>query len=83
MQSEPQKILELQVKVSKILGVGFIFSIVWVAGVGSFIAVLLGVYARKLIKGSDGQVAGIKMAWWCIIVGMIGTIIMPIILFSK
>jgi hypothetical protein len=82
MQTD-QEILDLQVKVSKILGVGFVFSLVWVAGIGSLVAVILGLYARKLIIDSNGEVGGIKMAWWCIVVGTLGTIIMPIILITK
>lgn len=83
MQPVQQQLIDLQVKVSKILGLAFIFSIVWVAGIGSCAAFLLGVYALRLIKGSSEKIAGVGMAWWCIIAGAIGTAIMPFILFRK
>ena len=73
--------LELQIKVSKILSRGFVFSIVWLAGFGSLIAVISGFQALKIINRSQDKIAGIKMAWWCIIVGRLGIIILPISLF--
>ena len=72
--------LELQVKVSKILAQGFVFSIVWLGGIGSLIALVSGLRARKIINRSNGKINGLKMAWWCIIVGALGTIIMPTII---
>jgi hypothetical protein len=69
--------LELQINVSKLLSHGFIFSVVWLGGIGSFLALLSGLKARKIINQSDGKIAGIKMAWWCIIVGALGTTLMP------
>lgn len=62
---------------SKLLSHGFIFSVVWLGGIGSFLALLSGLKARKIINQSDGEIAGIRMAWWCIIVGALGTILMP------
>ena len=73
--------LALQIKVSKILSRGFVFSIVRLAGVGSLIAVVSGLQARKIIKQSGGKIAGIKLAWWCIVVGALGMIISPVLLF--
>jgi len=70
--------LELQIKVSKILSRGFIFSIVWLAGIGSLIAFISGLQARKIINRSNGEIIGLKMAWWWIIVGALGMIILPI-----
>ena len=70
--------LELQIKVSKILSRGFIFSLVWLAGIGSLIAFVSGLQARKIINQSNGEITGLKIAWWCIIVGAIGVIILPI-----
>jgi hypothetical protein len=69
--------LELQINVGKLLSHGFIFSVVWLGGIGSFLALLSGLKARKIINQSDGKIAGIRMAWWCIIVGALGTILMP------
>ncbi len=76
--------LELQVKVSRILSRGFIFSIVWLAGLGSLIALISGLQAKKIINQSNGEIVGAKMAWWCIIVGTIGLIAFPFVfIFSK
>ena len=68
--------LELQIRISKLLSLGFSFSIVWLAGVGSLIAFILGLKARKIINQSDGEISGLKMAWWCIIAGGIGMIVL-------
>jgi hypothetical protein len=70
MQASPQ--LALQLRVSKMLGQGFAFSIVGAGGVGSLIALIIGLRARALIKRSGGEIAGIRMAWWCIIAGSLG-----------
>ena len=73
--------LDLQLKVSKILSRGFVFSLVWMGGVGSLIAFVSGLHAIHLIKKSSGSVGGIKMAWWCIIVGLVGMIAGPILIY--
>jgi hypothetical protein len=82
MTTEVSSKLELQVKVSKILANGFVFSLIWLGGIGSLIAFISGLRARKIINRSNGEIGGIKMAWWCIIVGAFGTIILPIIIIS-
>ncbi|HYX71979.1 MAG TPA: hypothetical protein VE732_04355 [Nitrososphaera sp.] len=74
--------LELQVKVSKMLALGFVLSIVGIGGLGSLAAMILGFKAKRLIKQSNGEIAGIRMAWWCIIVGALGTLILPPLLIS-
>jgi hypothetical protein len=74
--------LELQVKVSKILSRGFVFSITWIGGIGSLIALISGLKAREIIKQSKGELAGMKMAWWCIIVGGIGMRVAPLVIIS-
>ena len=74
-------ILELQVKTSRMLALGFTLSIVWLLGVGSLIAFILGLKGRRIIKQSDGKIRGLKMAWWCIIVGAVETVIaIPVLL---
>jgi hypothetical protein len=75
MREDPK--LALQVRVSKMLGVGFDLSIVGTGGVSSLIALLIGLRARKIIKGSGGEISGMRMAWWCIIVGAVGTLVLP------
>jgi hypothetical protein len=69
--------LDEQVRVSKMLGVGFACSILGVGGIASLVAFIIGLRARKIIKQNDGQIAGIKMAWWCIIAGALGTLALP------
>jgi hypothetical protein len=83
MDAEIPHNLELQGKVSKILSRGFIFSIVWLGGIGSLIAFLSGLQARRLIKNANGEISGIKMAWWCIIVGAFGMVILPLLILYR
>jgi hypothetical protein len=83
MNIEAPPNLELQIKVSKILSRGFVFSIVWLGGVGSLIAFISGLQARKIINQSNGKIAGLKMAWWCIIAGALGMIILPFVIFFR
>ena len=83
MSAEIPPNLELQIKVSKILSRGFVFSIVWMGGIGSFIAFISGLKARKIICHSNGEIGGIKMAWWCIIAGALGMIILPLMIISN
>ena len=82
MNKEVLPNLELQIKVSKILSRGFVFSLVWLGGIGSLIALISGLQARRLIKKSNGEIVGIKMAWWCIIAGGFGVVILPIMIYS-
>ncbi len=63
-------------RVSRMLGFGLALSLAWTGGVSSLIAFVIGLRARKLIKnGRDGEIAGIKMAWWCIIAGAVGALV--------
>jgi hypothetical protein len=77
--------LELQVKVSKMLGIAFAFSIVSLSGIGSLIALLLALRARSMIKNSQEPISGGLLLWWCIIAGALGTLTVPgtIMLFVK
>lgn len=72
--SEAPTQLEAQVRLSKLLGLGFACSLVWAAGVGSLIALCIGIRARRIIKQSGGELAGIRLAWWCIIAGAFGIV---------
>jgi hypothetical protein len=69
--------LTAQIRISKILSRGFIFSIVWLAGLGSLVALISGIYALRLINKSKGQLTGKWMAWWCIIAGAFGVVLLP------
>ncbi len=67
--------LFLQMRVSRMLGVGFALTLLWIGGCGSLVAFVIGLRARKLIKQGGGQIVGMRMAWWCIIVGAVGSLV--------
>jgi predicted CDP-diglyceride synthetase/phosphatidate cytidylyltransferase len=69
--------LEKQVKVSKMLGMAFVLSITGIVGVGSLIALILGWKALRIIQASEGRIGGRLMAWWCILAGALGALIIP------
>lgn len=79
--------LEQQVRVSKILGLGFVFSIapfvvlrvLLLAGLVSLLSLLTGLKAMKMIRRAEEEVDGMEMAKWCIIVGAMGTVIYPLL----
>jgi hypothetical protein len=75
MQEDPK--LALQVRVSKMLSTGFVLSLVGVGGVGSLVALVIGLRARKIIRESGDEISGMKMAWWCIVAGTVGTLVLP------
>jgi hypothetical protein len=66
--------LERQVRLSKMLAMGFALSLVGVGGLGSLAALLIGVKALTAINRSPVQLAGKWMAWWCIIIGALGAV---------
>jgi hypothetical protein len=72
--------LFLQMRVSRMLGFGFALSLAWTGGVGSLIALLIGLRARRLIREGGGAIAGMRMAWWCIVAGALGTLAGPPVL---
>ena len=72
MPDDPR--LKLQLRVSKMLGYGFAFSLIWAGGVGSLLALIIGLRARGLIRRSDFEISGMAMAWWCIVVGALGLV---------
>ena len=61
-----------QDRVDRLLRWGVIFSIVWLMGLGSAVAVVNGWRARSLIQASGGSIGGMGRAWWCLIVGGLG-----------
>jgi hypothetical protein len=63
-----------QIKLSVLLGYGFAFSIQGTVGLGSLAAFVIGLVARRRIKSSGGRLAGIGVAWWCIVVGACGAV---------
>ena len=72
--------LYLQMRVSRMLGYGFALTFAWAGGVGSLMALFIGLRARRLIRQGGGQIVGIRMAWWCIVVGAVGAVVAPLII---
>ena len=64
-----------QRQVNAIVKSGIFFSILWLMGIGSVIALLRGLEARKIITQSRGRLRGLGGAWWCIVVGAFGVFI--------
>jgi len=65
-------ISEDQLNVNRMLNRGVLFSIIWLAGIGSLIAVVQALKARKLIRESGGKLTGNGKVWWCLILGGLG-----------
>jgi hypothetical protein len=61
--------LERQIKLSRMLSLGFVFTIWPAAWMTSCVSVFIGVRAMIVINGSSQPMAGRVMAWWCIIAG--------------
>jgi hypothetical protein len=66
--------LERQVRLSKMLAMGFALSLVGAGGLGSLAALLIGLKALTVINRSHVELVGKWMAWWCIIIGALGAI---------
>ena len=74
--------LERQVRLSKMLAMGFALSLVGVGGLGSLAALLIGLKALTVINRSPVELVGKWMAWWCIIIGALGAIGMLLYILS-
>jgi hypothetical protein len=66
--------LERQVRLSKLLAMGFALSLVGVGGLGSLAALLIGLKALTVINRSPVELVGKWIAWWRIIIGALGAI---------
>jgi len=64
-----------QRQVNAIVKSGIFFSILWLMGIGSVMALLRGLEARKIITESRGRLPGMGGAWWCIVVGAFGVLV--------
>ena len=72
-----------QVKLDSTLKWGIILSVLWLAGIGSLFALIVGIRAGKAIKASKGSLVGRGRALWCLIVGGIGLAVwFPIVLIG-
>lgn len=70
--------LEQQVKLSRMLAMGFVFSIAPLPIVGSLMALILGWKGRRMIQASERRLSGRIIAWWCILGGALGTLLVLI-----
>jgi hypothetical protein len=77
MDEDEIAFLEEQIRLSKSLTTGFAFSLVWLAGIGSLISLIVGIRALMKISRSGQKLSGSWLAWWCVIVGGIGAIALP------
>ncbi len=64
-----------QLELDHLLRRGILFSILWLMGIGSAIAVYSGLKAKRAIGASGGVLQGSRRVWWCLIVGGLGIII--------
>jgi len=67
--------VEAQRQIDAVLRRGIIFSIVWLAGIGSVIAIFCGLRAKKLIAQLGTEASGTGRVWWCLIVGGVGLLV--------
>ncbi|HEX5083930.1 MAG TPA: hypothetical protein VFY40_17920 [Blastocatellia bacterium] len=66
--------LERQIRLSRMLSMGFVFTIspAWMFSCAS---VFIGVWAMFIINESTEPMAGRVIAWWCIIVGSLQNLV--------
>ena len=70
--------LHAQIKLSVLLGYGFVLSLLTIGGLAPLVAFVIGWHARKRIKASGGRLVGLRLAWWCLIVGGAGAVLWPL-----
>jgi hypothetical protein len=68
----PEESHMTQGDLDRLLRWGIVFSLVWLAGVGSLFALMAGRKAKRKIALSGGELEGSGRAQWCLIVGTIG-----------
>lgn len=61
--------LSTQVRIARMLGMGFTFTVVTFGGLGSVVAIVLGARALKIISREREALAGRGLAVWCVAVG--------------
>lgn len=66
-----------QIKLSVLLCHGFALSLLGTGGLAALAALLIGWEARRRIKRSGGRLVGLRLAWWCIIVGGLCALVLP------
>jgi Domain of unknown function (DUF4190)/zinc-ribbon domain len=66
--------------VNRMAAASIVFAVAWVWGVGSLLAVVYGLMARRAIERSGGRVGGGGIAVMAIVLGSIGLACVPILL---
>ena len=66
--------IDNQHKVDLLLNRGIIFSVLWLGGIGSLIAVISATKAYNIIHESNDNLTGKGKVWFCFILGGIGII---------
>ena len=74
--------LERQIRVSRMLSMGFVFTICPVPWMFSSISVFIGIRALIIISESTEPMLGRVMAWWCIVVGSLQNLVLLLYLFG-
>jgi hypothetical protein len=67
--------LALQIRVSRTLSIGFVLTVWPLSWATSGVAIIIGVWAMSIIKQSQDPLAGKILAWWCIIVGSLESLV--------
>ena len=68
--------IEQQNQVDRKTHYGIIFSLIWFAGIGSTYAFVCGVQSLRVIRNSQHRLRGKFRAWWCVIVGGLGMLLL-------
>lgn len=71
---------QLQTKIDNYLKWGIILSIIWLAGIGSFISVINAIRSYRLIRKSNNELKGKGRVLWCFIVGGTGVLFWVLII---
>lgn len=66
---------EIRTRVDELLRWRMIFSILWLTGFGSTVAMISGFEARRLILDSGGELRGMERVRSCLILGILGLLI--------
>jgi len=78
MATETTSLAEDQARLDKMLTRGVVYSIIWLAGLGSCYALYQGIAARRMIK-ENPTLEGSGRALWCIIAGGIGAAVLVLV----
>jgi hypothetical protein len=74
LSAQEQAEVDTQIALSKSLSLGFVFSLLPIAGLGSLAAIWIGARGWKKIEASGGKLVGTGMVLWCIAAGVAGLI---------